>query len=280
MGIANSLVDKSKDNIGRLAHVYNPRTWKEKGLLWSAGLALITYLVVTVILGIYWSREPSHFDVKTNALEMVNGDSSKLVSGFTTTAATIRIADVTLHKPGGFLRNDISLPSLYLDNMLNWEHGTINALRDMARVMRNDFSRSQSQSQEDKDLSLAQTLFNNDSQKWLLPSAESKYNEGIDALNSYLTRLIDERDQDGQFFTRADNLRTYLQEVEKRLGDFAQRLGASVGKLRYNLDLAGDPNAQQSTPTPDQERIKTPWAQNRRYFLRNPRLYLGLAAYS
>ena len=261
MGIANALVDKSKDNIGRLVHFYNPRTWKEKGLVWFCGLMVVTYLVVVVILGIYWSREPGHFDVKANALEMADGDSSKLVPGFTTTAATMRAADIMLHKPGGFLSNDISLPSLYLDNIPNWEYGAINAIRDMARAMRNDFSRSQSQSQEDRDLAEAQTLFNNDATKWLLPSAESKYNDGIAALNRYLVRLTDERDQDGQFFTRADNLRNYLQEVEKRLGDFAQRLGASVGKLRYNLDLAGDPTAQQSTPTPDQERVKTPWLQ-------------------
>ena len=166
-----------------------------------------------------------------------------------------------LNKPGGFLRNDISLPSLYLDNIPHWEQGTLDAVRDMARAMRNDFSRSQSQSREDPDLVDAQTLFNNDSDKWIFPAAESKYNEGIDKLRSYLNRLADEREQDGQFFTRADNLRSYLGEVEKRLGGYAQSLAASVGEVRYDTSLAGDPHAQQSTPRPGQERVRTPWLE-------------------
>jgi hypothetical protein len=42
--------------VKHIATLYHPRTWKEKGLWWTAGLFLITYLVVVVLLGIYWSR--------------------------------------------------------------------------------------------------------------------------------------------------------------------------------------------------------------------------------
>ena len=49
--------------------------------------------------------------------------------------------------------------------------------------------------------------------------------------------------------------------VEKRLGSLAQRLAASVGQTRFNTDLAGDPNARQSTPTPTQSQVKTPWTK-------------------
>ena len=171
--------------------------------MWSIGLALVTYLVVTIVLGIIWSSEPDAFDVQENAIEIADGDESKLVPGYITTAATATVADTLLTKPGGFIRNDVSLPGLYLDNIPNWEQGALNAVRDMARALRNDFSRSQSQSREDPDLILAQTLFNNDSEIWLLPRPESKYREGVDALTSYLNRLSDTNDQDGQFFTRA-----------------------------------------------------------------------------
>jgi hypothetical protein len=125
--------------------------------------------------------------------------------------------------------------------------------------MRNDFSRSQSQSVEDKDLQIADPQFNYDSESWILPSTESEYRKGVEALYRYLERLADQKSQDGQFFTRADNLSKYLEVVEKRLGSLAQRLAASVGQTRFNLDLAGDPNARQSTPTPDQTQFKTPW---------------------
>jgi hypothetical protein len=40
------LVDKTKQSVERLAKAYNPRTWKEKGLLWTAGLLLLTYTIV------------------------------------------------------------------------------------------------------------------------------------------------------------------------------------------------------------------------------------------
>lgn len=237
------------------------RTWKEKGLLWKLGLVLLVYLVVVLVLGLLWSREPAFFDVRENALEMTGDDPAKMVPGYATTATTIHVAETLLNKSGGFVRNDITLPGLYLDNMPQWEQGALDAVRDMARAMRNDFSRSQSQSREDRDLVEAQTLFNNDSDKWIFPAAEGRYRDGIEAMQRYLARLSDDRELDGQFFTRTDNLRNYLAEVDKRLGGYAQTLAASVGEMRYDLSLAGDPHAAPSTPRPGQERIRTPWLE-------------------
>jgi len=49
--------------------------------------------------------------------------------------------------------------------------------------------------------------------------------------------------------------------VEKRLGSLSQRLAASVGQIRVNTDLAGDPEAQQSTFSPTEIVAKTPWLE-------------------
>ena len=245
--------------VSQVATFYHPRTWKEKGLWWTLGLFVVTYLVLVLVLGFIWSRSPGDFDVREIALEAANNDQSKLVPGYVTTATAIHTAETLLHKPGGYLSNDVTPPGIYLDNIPNWEYGVLTELRDLVRAMRNDFSRSQTQSVEDRDLQIADPQFNYDSASWILPSSESEYRKGIDALNRYLTRLADEKAQDGQFFTRADNLSSYLQVVEKRLGSLAQRLAAGVGQTRFNLDLAGDPNAHQSTPTPDQTQFKTPW---------------------
>ncbi len=250
---------KLGEKVTKVATYYNPRTWKEKGLWWTLGLFLVTYAIVVVVLGFIWSRSPGEFDVRENALTKAHNEQKKLVPGYVTTATAIRIAETLLDKPGGYLSNDVTPPGVYLDNIPNWEFGALTELRDLVRALRNDFSRSQTQSIEDKDLQVAEPSFNNDSEKWILPSSESKYREGTDALYRYLNRLADDRALDGQFFTRADNLSTYLQVVEKRLGSLAQQLATSVGQTRYNLDLAGDPNARQSTPTPDQSQIKTPW---------------------
>ncbi len=245
--------------VTQVATFYHPRTWKEKGLWWTIGLFLVTYALVVIVLGFIWSRSPGEFDVRENALEKAHNEQKKLVPGYVTTAATIRVAETLLDKPGGYLSNDVTPPGLYLDNIPNWEFGALTELRDMARSLRNEFSRSQTQSVEDKDLQVAEPKFNYDSNSWILPSTESEYRAGIEALYRYLNRLSDDKALDGQFFTRADNLSAYLQVVEKRLGSLAQRLAAGVGQTRFNVDLAGDPNARQSTPTPTQSQVKTPW---------------------
>jgi hypothetical protein len=245
--------------VTQIATLYHPRTWKEKGLWWTLGLFLVTYVIVVVVVGIVWSRSPDEFDVRESALEMANNEQKKLVPGYITTATAIRIAETLLEKPGGYLTNDLTPPGVYLDNIPNWEFGVLTELRDLARSLRNEFSRSQTQSVEDKDLQVAEPKFNYDSDSWILPSTESEYRAGIEALYHYLNRLADEKDFDGQFFARADNLSAYLQVVEKRLGSLAQRLAAGVGQARFNTDLAGDPNARQSTPTPSESQFKTPW---------------------
>ena len=250
---------KLGEKVTKVATLYHPRTWKEKGLWWTLGLFLVTYVIVFIVLGFIWSRSPGEFDPRASALETAKNDQKKLVPGYVTTATTIRIAETLLDKPGGYLSNDITPPGVYLDNIPNWEFGVLTELRDLARSLRNEFSRSQTQSIEDKDLQIAEPQFNYDSESWILPSSESEYRKGIEALYRYLNRLADDKALDGQFFTRADNLSAYLQVVEKRLGSLAQRLGAGVGQTRFNLDLAGDPNARQSTPTPAQSQIKTPW---------------------
>ncbi len=45
----------------------------------------------------------------------------------------------------------------------------------------------------------------------------------------------------------------------KTLGQYSQRLSASVGQDRLNTDLAGDISARQSTISPDAYMMKTSW---------------------
>jgi hypothetical protein len=164
-----------------------------------------------------------------------------------------------IDKPGGYLSNDVAPPSVFLDNMPNWEFGVLQQIRDLAKAMRNDYSRSQTQSLADSDLEKAEPLFNNDSEKWLFPSAEGKYSDGRDALQLYLDKLVDESEQDAQFYARADNLNEWLSLVEKRLGSLSQRLSAARPQVRVNTDLAGDNNAKQSTAASSNVVAKTSW---------------------
>ena len=215
---------------------------------------------IMLLLMFYWDSEPDSFDVMQHS-QYQNHGSSEFVTGYVTTATMIRVAETLLDKRGGYLSNDIMPPSVFMDNIPAWEFGVLTQVRDMARSMRNDFSRSQTQSIEDNDLMIADPQFHFDSESWILPATESEYQKGIDALQNYLNRLSDPNEQDAQFFARADNLRDWLAVVEKRLGSVSQRLSASVGQARVNTDLQGDSEATQSTVKPDLMEVKTPWLE-------------------
>ena len=222
---------------------------------------ILVILLILVLVGIYWSTEPDQFDIEEAAAEHAPVTESRLTTGSYTTSTVITSMETLLHKRGGYLSNDIMPPSLWLDNIPNWEFGVLVQMRDMARSLRNDFSRSQSQSVEDVDLIITEPKFHFDNQSWFLPASENVYQEGIDALYGYLARLQNPENPDAQFYARADNLREWLGQVEKRLGSLSQRLSASVGQVRLNTDLAGDAEAVQSTRTSSQVEVKTPWTE-------------------
>jgi len=249
------------NTVRRLVSLYHPATIRERGWLWGSGLLVVTLLLALLALGSYWSRTPDQFDVVANAEAIAAAQGRPVVSGYTTTATLITVARTLLDKPGGYLTNDMLPPGSMLDNMPNWEFGVLVQVRDLARVLRNDFSRSQSQSVEDKDLAVAEPQFNFDSNSWMFPASEGEYRKGLNALQRYLDRLNDQNEQDAQFYTRADNLADWLSVVEKRLGSLSQRLSASVEQTRVNTDLAGDANAKTATYRPEQFAVKTPWMQ-------------------
>jgi len=221
----------------------------------------ITLLLSTLLIGwgmaLYYSDEPTAFDVVAVANTAAAG--ANPVVGFTTTNTLIHITETLLYKPGGFVSNDILPPFVLMDDMPSWEFGVLEMIRDMALAMRTDLSRSQSQSVENSLLKQVQPKFNIEHRSWAVPSPEDEYTAAIKLLRSYRQALMDPNNQEHQFFARADNLRDWLKQVEKRLGSYSQRLSASVGQDRLNTDLAGDISARQSTLTPQEMMIKTSW---------------------
>ena len=220
-----------------------------KATLWSLGAIAIVF----VILMIYWSRTPDVFWVNHTV------DNDRVVVGYSTTDTLIRVAETLLDKPGGYLSNDRTPPSVFLDNMPNWEFGVLQQVRDLARVIRNDYSRSQSQSKEDPDVSEAEPRFFFDNNSWILPRTEAEYRDGIDGFKRYRDRLTGVGEPEAQFYARADNLREWLAQVEKRLGSLTRRLGDSVATTRINESLAGDRSADASGAQPDVVDVRTSW---------------------
>ena len=216
------------------------------------GGLLAVILLINLALAWYWSRTPDVFWVSDTSTGNRN------VVGYSTTDTLIRVAETLLDKPGGYLTNDVAPPSVVLDNIPNWELGVLQQVRDLARVTRNDYSRSQSQSREDPDLAVAEPKIFFDNNSWILPRTESEYTDAIDGFREYRDRLA-AGDGEAQFFARADNLREWLAQVEKRLGSLSRRLGDSVATDVINTDLAGDPSADASSTLPDRVPVRTSW---------------------
>jgi hypothetical protein len=208
-----------------------------------------------------WSGAPEPFDVVARAKAVSKEKGETKVVGYVTTNTLVEVAKTMLDKSGGYVSNDITPPGVFLDNITNWEFGVLTQIRDLSLVMRNDFTRSQTQSTEDVDLSIAQPKFNYDSDSWAFPASEDEYREGIDALERYRARLSKRADMDAQFYARADNLASWLQLVEKKLGSLSQRLTASVGQERLDTDLAGDTEARQAKAASRDVYVKTPWLE-------------------
>lgn len=233
--------EESKDNPGKPLWV-NAVSWALGGVL-----------LFLCMLGWYWSRMPDVFWVNDRV------DGERTVIGYSATDTLVRVAETMLDKPGGYLSNDVMPPGVLLDNIPNWEFGVLQQVRDLARVIRNDYSRSQSQSKEDPDVVVGEPLFFFDNDSWLIPPTETKYRQAIESFIKYRDRLAGVSEPEAQFYARADNLREWLAQVEKRLGSLTRRLGDSVATTVINTDLAGDPAAEANTTLGDRVDVRTSW---------------------
>jgi len=213
---------------------------------------LAVVLLLMFVIGFWASREPKVFWVQRSA------DQESAIVGYSTVDTLIRVAETLLEKNAGYLTNDKLPPFVILDNIPSWELGVVNQMRDLGRIMRDDYTRSQSQSKEDPDVAEGSPKFFYDNNSWVFPTTESEYREGIKAFARYRARL-ESGDPDTVFYARADNLREWLSQVEKRLGSLTRRLGNSVARTRINDDLAGDAAAGSSGQQPDNFNVRTSW---------------------
>src|SRR5688572_1453679 len=113
---------------------------------WIAAVSVLV-LALAWAWSFYWSREPAKLWV---VAETPTGE--RAIVGYSTVHTLIDVTSWLLEKPGGYLSNDVLPPGLWLDNMPNFEFGVLTQCRDLARVLRNYHSRSQSQSIEDVEL--------------------------------------------------------------------------------------------------------------------------------
>lgn len=261
-----TLFSGSAKGATKVAGLYKPSTWREKGWLWRILLIIGTLIALIVGLMLWWSRVPAPITANEALVKYLpadklaaDGQVQDIKTGAALTAMTIHLIDSLQDKSGGYLSNDVTPPGILMDNMPEWEYGVLRNLRDISKVFRNNFATSGSQTKLDDDLAAVENKLSIDSEKWLFPSPEESYDDAARALQRYFTRLIDDNDADAQFYARADNLRRFLNVVSPNLGSYSQRLSESVGLEVENMALAGDAAAEQSTAAPKQLFNKTPW---------------------
>lgn len=252
----------------KVASLYKPSTWREKGWVWR-GLLIIGTMIAAILIAMFiFSREPTAITTKEALVKYLpaekiddNGNPTEVKTGAALTAMTIHLIDSLQDKPGGYLSNDITPPGILMDNMPNWEYGVLRNLRDLSKVFRNNFATSGTQTKLDEDLADLENKLSIDSEQWMFPSPENAYDDAARALQHYFNRIIDDNDADAQFYARADNLQRYFRVVAPNLGSYSQRLSESVGVEVENTALAGDSSATQTTQAPKQLFNKTPWLE-------------------
>jgi hypothetical protein len=134
--------------------------------------------------------------------------------------ALAAIIDHELHTGFGWRPNDLYLwgPKVMADNNSDRQLGIIMAMRETARVFKDHLTKVSS-NQYDQNLVDADTDFRNDAEKWMLPSSERKYGDGVAHLRAYVAGLHTTPPSSRELNLRAVELIRLFQVWTDLLGD-------------------------------------------------------------
>jgi len=155
-----------------------------------AGIALgaIAALIITINLALHFGQK--HHNRLDYDIEKVFPPTKPFVPGEIYATTLAEIMDHELHTGFGWRPNDFFLwgPHLMADNNANRQLGIIMAVRETMRVFKDHLTKISS-NEYDPNLVIADTDFRNDAEKWILPSAEGKYADGVKHLRLYVAGL-------------------------------------------------------------------------------------------
>jgi hypothetical protein len=210
-----------------------------KGSIVVVGLLVVASLVIMVLN----YRFPAFFNVETGKAK------PGVVFNQTLITITEQMAD-------RWLPNDKFYPTIFLDNPQNFQLGQLEAVRYTTRVMRDKLSRLRTTDKIDPDAENAFVFFSNDPKKWILPSAESKFRNGVDSLKRYGARL---ETGEASFHPRADNLNELIDQYVSIMGGVNTRLSNAVGHKKGMLseETSGD----QYSEGEKMVQVRVPWTQ-------------------
>jgi hypothetical protein len=130
------------------------------------------------------------------------------------------IMDHELHTGFGWRPNDFFLwgPKVAADNNADRQLGIIMAVRETTRVFKDHLTKVSS-NQYDDNLVSADTDFRNDALRWILPSPESRYDDGVSRLRAYVAGLHANPKTSRELNQRAVELVRLIQTWTDLLGD-------------------------------------------------------------
>ena len=154
------------------------------------GIALsgIAALFIVINLALHFGQK--YHDRLDYDVERAFPSDKPFVPGEIYATTLAEIMDHELHTGFGWRPNDFFLwgPRVMADNNANRQLGIIMAVRETMRVFKDHLTKISS-NEYDPNLVIADTDFRNDAEKWILPSAESKYSDGVRHLRMYVAGL-------------------------------------------------------------------------------------------
>jgi hypothetical protein len=182
------------------------------------GLGLIVGLFIAINLALHF-RQKSH-DHLGYDVDQAYPPSKPFVPGEIYASTLAAIMDHELNSGFGWRPNDFFLwgPRVMADNNANRQLGIIMAVRETMRVFKDHLTKISS-NEYDQNLVVADTDFRNDAAKWMLPSAERKYADGVDHLRLYVAGLHQSPPRSSLLNQRNVELQRLFQAWTDLLGD-------------------------------------------------------------
>ncbi len=156
----------------------------------AAGLLALAVAFAVAVCPLVLHLTQRRHDVLPFDLEARYPLSQQVPHGEVFAATVIALMERELSSTTGWRPNDFFLwgPGVWADNNANRQLGIIQAVRESVRVLKDNLTKV-SATQFDPHLVEADTAFRNDARKLWLPSAESRFRSGNDALRAYITGL-------------------------------------------------------------------------------------------
>jgi hypothetical protein len=151
-----------------------------------AGLALA--ILIAINLALHFGQ--IYHDQLTFDVDREFPAAKPFVPGEVYATTLADIVDHELHSGFGWRPNDLFIwgPTVMADNNASRQVGIIMAVRETSRVFKDDLTKISS-NEYDPNLVIADTDFRNDAERWILPSPESKYRDGVTHLRLYVAGL-------------------------------------------------------------------------------------------